>query len=119
MNEIWNPEYETMSRDELRELQFKRLGKDTAKKISRYLNLALTKELVGTRETRIFRVIPIKQKVAADLYVYPYEKVASIIESADQVCLTQCFCRTHKETAGESCGRRTTLPKPTSASCGG
>ena len=25
MNEIWNPEYETMSRDELRELQFKRL----------------------------------------------------------------------------------------------
>ena len=25
MNEIWNPEYETMNRDELRELQFKRL----------------------------------------------------------------------------------------------
>jgi phenylacetate-CoA ligase len=25
MNEIWNPEYESMSRDELRELQFKRL----------------------------------------------------------------------------------------------
>jgi phenylacetate-CoA ligase len=25
MNEIWNPEYETMSRDELHELQFKRL----------------------------------------------------------------------------------------------
>jgi phenylacetate-CoA ligase len=25
MNEIWNPEYETMSRDELRDLQFKRL----------------------------------------------------------------------------------------------
>jgi phenylacetate-CoA ligase len=25
MNEIWNPEYETMSREELRELQFKRL----------------------------------------------------------------------------------------------
>jgi phenylacetate-CoA ligase len=25
MNEIWNPEYETMKRDELRELQFKRL----------------------------------------------------------------------------------------------
>jgi phenylacetate-CoA ligase len=25
MNEIWNPEYETMGRDELRELQFKRL----------------------------------------------------------------------------------------------
>jgi phenylacetate-CoA ligase len=25
MNEIWNPEYETISRDELRELQFKRL----------------------------------------------------------------------------------------------
>lgn len=25
MNQIWNPEYETMSRDELRELQFKRL----------------------------------------------------------------------------------------------
>ncbi|NLE11656.1 MAG: phenylacetate--CoA ligase, partial [Actinobacteria bacterium] len=25
MNEIWNPEYECMTRDELRELQFKRL----------------------------------------------------------------------------------------------
>ena len=25
MNEIWNHEYETMRRDELRELQFKRL----------------------------------------------------------------------------------------------
>lgn len=89
------------------ELQYKRLGENTAKKISQYLNMALTKELVGTKETRIFRVIPIEQKVSADLYVFPYDKVASIIDSADQVCLTECFCRKHKETAGESCGRRT------------
>jgi hypothetical protein len=30
--------------------------------------MALTKELVGTEKTRILRVVPVKQKVAADLY---------------------------------------------------
>jgi len=89
------------------ELQYKRLEKETARKIGKYLNTALTRELVGTAETQLFRVVPINKEVPHDLYVFPYDSVATIIENSDFICMTKCFCRTNKNAAGEGCGAPT------------
>jgi len=89
------------------ELQYKRLGKELAGKIGKYLDTSLTEELIGAKDTQLFRVVPINKKVPHQLYVFPYDKVANIIDSTDFICMTECFCRKNKDAAGEACGAPT------------
>lgn len=86
------------------EFQVMHMGHELAQKTEQYLNIALTKEMVGTDRIQLFRVVPIQKEVPYDLYIYPYEKVSNIIENADVICLTECLCRTRKGILGESCG---------------
>jgi NAD-dependent dihydropyrimidine dehydrogenase PreA subunit len=85
------------------EFQVQTMGSRLAKKIEEYLDTVLTKEMVGTDTTHLFRIVPIHKEVPIQMYIHPYEKVAEIIEGADSVYLTECLCRIRKGKMGESC----------------
>ena len=86
-------------------LEFKvfSMEKSLAEKVEKYLDIILTQEIVGSDATHLFRIIPIHQKIAPQLYIHPYDKVVEIIEAADSIYLTGCFCRSRKAAIGQAC----------------
>lgn len=53
--------------------------------------------------TPFARVIPVEKTVEADLQVFPYERAAHYIESAQVISVSTCYCRHEKRLLDKGC----------------
>lgn len=53
--------------------------------------------------TPFARVIPVHAQIDPTIEVFTYEQVAHYIDSAQDICLTTCYCRHQKELIGKAC----------------
>ena len=88
------------------EFQLPRLDKDFLDLSERYALESFGKELWGRdSKTPYFRVIPVQRSLTPEIEVFPYERVTEIIDRADKIAVTDCYCRVSARMRGQWCGR--------------
>ncbi len=72
------------------------------KDVNEYLPTLMTRNWTA-QDTKQLRVIPISQKVAADISVTPYEVAEEIIRNQSKIVVAPCICRKEHAMMGHGC----------------
>ncbi|MBI5583400.1 MAG: 4Fe-4S binding protein [Deltaproteobacteria bacterium] len=87
----------------LYEYSVQRMDRELADLCRRYYEEAYQEEL-GASNVPGFKVIPIDQRVPADLVLFPHVKVAEEIRAARKIAVAECVCRKEATLTGHNCG---------------
>ena len=86
----------------LYEYSVERMDRDLAELCRHYYDEAYQEEM-GASNVPGFKVIPITQKVDADLVLFPFEKLKQEVRAARKIAVADCICRKEARLLGHGC----------------
>lgn len=86
----------------LYEYAVNRMDRELAELCGQYYDEAYQDEM-GVSNIPGFKVIPISQKIEADLALFPYKKLAEEVRSARKIAVAECVCRKETQLTGHGC----------------
>lgn len=86
------------------EFQINRIDSELTGLLERFFAEGFNKNISDNADL-FLRVIPVQRYVEVERHVAPFHDVAAILDRADVIVVTECFCRKSKNLKNEGCGR--------------
>lgn len=86
------------------EFQIKRIDRELSDLMERFFAEGFNKNISDNADL-FLRVIPVQRYVEVERHIAAFNDVAAILDKADVIVVTECFCRKHKSLKNEGCGR--------------
>jgi Na+-translocating ferredoxin:NAD+ oxidoreductase RNF subunit RnfB len=86
------------------EFQINRMDRELATLVRQYMDEEF-KDALSFSASSFLRVIPVQKSVDQRSRVAPYEDAIKILESVDQIVISECACRKSKAAIDQACGK--------------
>lgn len=86
------------------EFQVNKLDKEISDMVCRYFEEAMHDSFAKTADT-FLRVIPVQKYIDVQHHIASYNDAAGILDMMDNIVVTDCFCRKHRNMIDKGCDR--------------